>query len=415
MLLDLLAPRAEPVAKAATSRALRDEVAADCGHDAVAWAVELAAGIDQCDEAALPELLALSVASRLGGATGLPASVVAEAESLVRNQVERGFELDRGLGLIRTAHGRITQDLLPACVRIADPDVRTAAMTELSSLVFAAVDELSVLVSGHYATARERWLAGPLAEQRGVVTSIIRGEPVDVERATRKLNYDLRQNHVALVLWAGHDACPPDLRRTATRLLTRLGCQSTLLAPMGDDRLWAWGLRPSGGVEELAPLLTAKPVVHVAVGLPGTGLDGFRTSHEQAVAAAQLGLRSATPARVHSYRDLELGILLARDEEEAAAFVRRELGPLAENSPSAQALRATLKCYLDHDRSVATVAQQLHVAKNTVLYRIKRAEQVRGRPLGDNRLQLHTALYLAETFGVSTWERPIATPAARTA
>ncbi|MEU7738013.1 helix-turn-helix domain-containing protein, partial [Streptomyces griseus] len=106
----------------------------------------------------------------------------------------------------------------------------------------------------------------------------------------------------------------------------------------------------------------------------------------------------------------------ARDEQAAADFVCRELGGLGDDSPSAGALRATLKCYLDHDRSVATVAQRLHIAKNTVLYRIKRAEQVRGRPLGDNRLQLHTALYLAETFGVSRPAvQPDAAPAVRTA
>lgn len=145
--------------------------------------------------------------------------------------------------------------------------------------------------------------------------------------------------------------------------------------------------------------------VHVAVGLPGSGLEGFRTSHAQAASAAGIAARGAAPAGVHSYRRLELGALLARDERAAGEFARRELGPLAGDTASARVLRTTLKCYLDHDRSVATVARRLHVAKNTVLYRIKRAEQMRGRPIGDNRLQLHTALYLADTFGVSAPER----------
>lgn len=407
MLLELLSPPGNRDFEAATSAGLRADITARCGGTATAWAVQAAAGLEPCGEGALPELVALSVVLRLGSDAELPSPVVAEAESLVRRHVERGLDLGRGLGLIRLAQGRITRALLESCARIEDPDARTSAMTEVSARVFAAVDELSLLVSDQFAAERERWLAGPVAEQRAVVSSIVRGEPVDLERATRKLGYDLRQNHVALVLWAPDD-CAPELARTAARLLTRLGCQSALQVPMGGDRLWAWGMRPSGDVEELAPLLAARPAVQVAVGLPGAGLAGFRASHEQAVAAAELGMRASAPGRVHSYRSLELGALLARDVQAAADFVHRELGALAENSPSAQALRATLKCYLDHDRSVATVAALLHVAKNTVLYRIKRAEQVRGRPLGDNRLQLHTALYLAETFGVSSVDRPIA-------
>ncbi len=415
MLLSLLSSADNRDFVPVTSPGLRADVAARCGDDATTWAVRTAAGLEPCGEGALPELVALSVVLRLGAAGELPSSVIGETESLVRQHVERGLDLARGLGLIRLAQGRITLALMTACARIEDPDVRTSAMAEVSARVFDAVDELSLLVSDQYAAERERWLAGPVAEQRGVVTSIVRGEPVDVERATRKLGYDLRQNHVALVLWASSDACAPELSKTAARVLTRLGCQSALLVPMGGNRLWAWGVRPSGDVAELAPLLAANPAVHVAVGLPGLGLAGFRASHEQAVAAAELGLRSSSPGRVHSYRTLELGALLARDEQAAADFVRRELGPLAEDSASAQALRATLKCYLDHDRSVATVAALMHVAKNTVLYRIKRAEQVRGRPLGDNRLQLHTALYLAETFGVSTVDYPVARPIVRTA
>lgn len=379
---------------------VRADVEALCGVDATAWAAQMATG---CGDDALPELVAVCVALRVHDVRALPASVVAAAESAVRTHVERGFDLGRGLGLVRLAQGHITRELLAACGRIEDPHARVAAVTSVSSLVFEAADELSLLVSDQHAAERERWLAGPVAEQRAVVTSIVRGEPVDVGRAVRKLGYDLRQQHVGLVLWAD-EPCPAELHRTASRVLSRLGCQSTLLVPMGGSRLWAWGARPSGDVEGL--LLAANPAVHVAVGLPDCGLSGFRVSHEQAVAAAELGSRST--GRVHCYRNLELAALLARDERAAADFVRRELGALAEDSPSAQALRATLKCYLDHDRSVATVAARMHVAKNTVLYRIKRAEQVRGRPLCDNRLQLHTALYLAETFGVSTSDVPVA-------
>ncbi|WP_283616278.1 helix-turn-helix domain-containing protein, partial [Mycolicibacterium poriferae] len=62
-------------------------------------------------------------------------------------------------------------------------------------------------------------------------------------------------------------------------------------------------------------------------------------------------------------------------------------------------VRHTLKRYLDFDRSLARTAADLHVARNTVAYRVQRAEQLRGRPATVRRLHLHAALVLVEELG----------------
>jgi DNA-binding PucR family transcriptional regulator len=41
----------------------------------------------------------------------------------------------------------------------------------------------------------------------------------------------------------------------------------------------------------------------------------------------------------------------------------------------------------------------LCVARNTVAYRVQRAEQLRGRPIDSRRMQLQAALALAEELG----------------
>ncbi|WP_218920537.1 hypothetical protein [Lentzea guizhouensis] len=238
MLRALLTPSALAVPLAPCD--VRTDIEALCGADAMVWAAQVAGELDPSASDALPELVAMCVALRVHEVPVLPPSLVEAAESAVRTHVERGFDLGRGLGLVRLAQGHITRSLLTSCARIEDPDLRTAAMTSVTSLVFEAVDELSLLVSDRHAAERERWLAGPVAEQREVVTSVLRGEPVELDRAARRLGYDLRQPHVALVLWA-EQPCGPELTRTAARVLGRLGCQSTLLVPMGGDRLWAWG------------------------------------------------------------------------------------------------------------------------------------------------------------------------------
>jgi DNA-binding PucR family transcriptional regulator len=287
------------------------------------------------------------------------------------------------------------------------------------------METLSATVTEKFAAERDRWFAGSAGECFELVSAILKGEPVDTRRAMRRLRYDLALHHVALVLW--QDETPPDsrtpdsrtpdgraqhsgreLETTALRLLDQVGCSSMLLLPAGPGRLWAWGGRATDRPGELRRL--HQPVdlpahVHVASGLPGDGVAGFRRSHEQAITAERAG-RTTEPGaaglcRLYDYGDLELMILLGDDAEATADFVRRELGPLAADNRSMAALRETVRCLLDNERGVAITAKHLHIAKNTVVYRVKKAEQLLGRSLREDRLRLHLALYLASRLGSS--------------
>jgi DNA-binding PucR family transcriptional regulator len=79
----------------------------------------------------------------------------------------------------------------------------------------------------------------------------------------------------------------------------------------------------------------------------------------------------------------------------AATFVARELGPLAQQSRAAADLRQTLSAYLDTERSLIRAAERLHVARNTVAYRVRKAEDLLHRNLHDRTTELQCALRLA--------------------
>jgi DNA-binding PucR family transcriptional regulator len=64
-----------------------------------------------------------------------------------------------------------------------------------------------------------------------------------------------------------------------------------------------------------------------------------------------------------------------------------------------RALRETLFLYLEHERSVTTVATVLHVARGTDAYRVRKAEELLGHDVGRRRFDLHAALLLAHTLG----------------
>jgi DNA-binding PucR family transcriptional regulator len=133
--------------------------------------------------------------------------------------------------------------------------------------------------------------------------------------------------------------------------------------------------------------------LHVAVGLPGAGVDGFRRSHLEASlarrAAEVLGLPG--PAR---FEDVCLDVLLTQDASEARRFVLRELGPLADGSDMSRRLVATLSAFYDEGSSFVRAARRLGVHENTVTYRVQRAEELLGHPVSERRLELQVALRL---------------------
>jgi DNA-binding PucR family transcriptional regulator len=62
-------------------------------------------------------------------------------------------------------------------------------------------------------------------------------------------------------------------------------------------------------------------------------------------------------------------------------------------------LRATLLAYLEEQNSPHAAAQRLHVSRNTVSYRVKRAEELLGLEWRQRRYELQTALLLARDLG----------------
>jgi DNA-binding PucR family transcriptional regulator len=59
-------------------------------------------------------------------------------------------------------------------------------------------------------------------------------------------------------------------------------------------------------------------------------------------------------------------------------------------------MRATLGVFFEEGMSWQRTARRLGVHQNTVMYRVRRAEEILGRPLADRRLELESALRLAD-------------------
>jgi DNA-binding PucR family transcriptional regulator len=91
--------------------------------------------------------------------------------------------------------------------------------------------------------------------------------------------------------------------------------------------------------------------------------------------------------------------LLAADLPRARAFVAARLGPLAARSEQAGRLRETVRALLAAGGSARRAAKELYVHQNTVTYRVKRAEELLGRRITEDPVELICALTLTGTLG----------------
>ena len=289
--------------------------------------------------------------------------------------------------------------------RIEDSDLRMAVLDFLWDRVSRVLERnIELLVDTHTEESESR-LRGALVRRTETVHAILRGEPIDVSAASEQLGHNLLRHQTALVLWAREPAGEPDpseqLESLAGDAAAALGCPRPLAVRSSARVVWAWlagsGELPLDRLTELDALRRSGSL-RIAVGTAARGLAGFRTSHREALRAQRVAAASARDDPVTCYRDVELIGCLSADEEAMRAMVRRVLGGLAGDGEAAARLRATVLAYLDAG-GARSAAAALAVHKNTVLYRLRQAENLLGYPLAERPLTLHLALLLTDRFG----------------
>jgi hypothetical protein len=417
-LLDLKPRGPVAVASAASSAPTVAETISHVGEDPVLWAIEVGRRMAATITREIPafgggegpfHMLRKGTESSTLRSLVLLAfpevelsPITEEALEGDRDFVRRGIALDKVLRGIRLGHAGMAQAFLTACKGLVEPVRLADEMKSVSEDLFAYIDSFSDAMVVEFLAERDRWITSAAAARAETVRQIISDDDIDIRAASSVLDYDLERRHLALIAWVDRGNEVSDLERVATAELRAVGATNTLMVPVGSSALWAWGTLP--GIRELeAPPPTAPPAdteIRITRGLPGRGLDGFRRSHTQAARAERLARLAGTRAqRSTDYADVSVLTLLAEDLSSARDFVERELGPLGASTNQMPTLRETLLHYLEEERSITTVANDMHVARGTVAYRVRKAEEVLGRVVGQRRFELHAALLLAHALG----------------
>ncbi len=285
-----------------------------------------------------------------------------------------------------------------------------------SAWMFAYVDAALCQVEEVYSAERDRWLRSAAASQAETIATILAGEPIDIDVATRRLRHDIRRVHVAAIAWLeSHEEgrnTQAVLEAAIRDIASSIGNQKPLVHPLGILSAAAWisshSEVPSKVLDELRFRTANAPGVRIAIGEPARGITGFRESHLEAIEAQRIARLAGRPVgSVTRYDSVALRAIATKDVDQTRVFVRRELGRLGAMDDTTRRLAATLRAYLDENCSRGRTAKRLHLHENTVAYRIRQAEELLGRSLDRHTLELRVALTLAELVAEASSSAPL--------
>jgi len=349
------------------------------------------------------------------GAVQAPAAAVEYARRLAQH----GAPLPALLRAYRVGHACFAEWMLTELAQQSgDAELISATTLGMSKIVAGYIDQTSEEMVAAYTDERENWLRNRNAARTARIRQLLSGEQVDETAAEAVLGYRLRQYHVGVVCWAGDGAAAADqitrLERAVGHVAAQASCSGDpFFLPRDESSAWAWlplGIRDTF-VWTAAITADLDRDVHFAFGDPARGAAGFCLTHQEAVAAQAVAFAKGAPApRAVTFNEVAPVAMMLEASGLLRAWVLATLAGLATDDEHHARLRDTLLVFLRSGGSYKATAEQLTLHKNTVQYRIRKAEESLGRPVGDNRHNVELALQASHWLGSSVL-RPAVAPA----
>jgi hypothetical protein len=342
-------------------------------------------------------------------------AVQAPAASLeyARRRAQRGTPLTALLRAYRLGHACFSDSLFRELARQADDaQMITAATLAMSRIVAGYVDQTSEEIVAVYTRERERWLRNRSAARAARIRDLLSGERVNVSATEATLGYRLRQYHVGLVCWAGEVTAAVDnitrLEHAVGHVAGKAACSGDpAFLPRDESSAWAWlplGIRDTFDAAE-ASTAGADSDIHFAFGDAVKGVTGFRLTHRQAIAAQAVAFAAGSPPpRVVTFGEVAPVAMMLGSADLLRAWVLATLGGLAIDDEHHARLRDTLLVFLQSGGSYKATAEQMVLHKNTVQYRIRKAEESLGRRATENRQNVELALQASRWLGSAVLE-----------
>ena len=325
----------------------------------------------------------------------------------VRRLAQRGIVVIALVRAYRVGHARYLTWCVDELTRQEpDPLIFSPVNRLMLDLSFEYVDQVADQVVTAYQSERDRWLLSQTAVRAARVASRLVGQD-DVDAAENALGYRVRQQHLALMLWTAepttNGAGLIRLDRLVAAIGTELECVGRpLFVPRDQTFAWAWlplGARANVALGGLGAVVEATDATaRVAVDEAAMGWTDFGPAIASPRAPRQSRSRP-DPGRVTTSAEVGPLSLMCHDIVGTRGWVRAVLGDLAVDDDAHRRLRDTVHWFLLTGGSYAATAAALAVHRNTVQYRLRRAEELLGRSIGVDQGELDLAIRACNHLG----------------
>jgi DNA-binding PucR family transcriptional regulator len=139
---------------------------------------------------------------------------------------------------------------------------------------------------------------------------------------------------------------------------------------------------------------------------PGPSPPAAAARRQRRRLALQVRLEGPSGPRATSFSEVAPLALMASSVELLRTWVHETLGQLADDDDQHARLRDTLRVFLLENGSFKATAERLILHKNSVQYRVRKAEEALGHPVADNQLAVELALLASQWLGATVLRHP---------
>jgi hypothetical protein len=386
------------------------------GEAPTAWAVQRAKWIcDEYEQASPREdggaigvnrpsceaaLLSVLVCIR----TGQPRmEITGDGVEAIRNAVRRGARIEAMMRAIWFSHTTAQTALFEVLYRELPPDQLVGELRVVSDRMLTFMDELTRAAVRTYDQERASWEDRLAATRRRAIDHIIEHGTAP-EGGEQLLGIRLAAYHLAAFVRLAADVPEAGgdggVGRYAAAVAATIGAANTFVLGRSDGStliVWSMPAVPQNPVAAIRSRVSSPGRSVVVLGPVGPDVTGLQNSLLGARQAALVADQRDGPGTL-AFDEVALQALLLADPGAAARFLRHVLQGLTGTDNKSAILRETLWAYLRHGRSRLAAAEELHVAPNTVAYRVHQAEERLETRFDGDATALVVALRLAGDF-----------------
>jgi DNA-binding PucR family transcriptional regulator len=169
----------------------------------------------------------------------------------------------------------------------------------------------------------------------------------------------------------------------------------SVVATVATRWVWIAGAAPPD-FDRLEKTIDDMRGIRIAIGSTAPGIEGFRSSHFDAIATQRLLARLHSPQRVAGFDAVELVSLVTQDASRADQFIKRTLGKFESAGPE---LHTAVRTFVNEQCNASRAATRLYTHRNTLLRQLTHADELLPRPLAEDSVNVAVALDIVHWRG----------------